>query len=113
MGRVGGIGCLVPRSGPNLALFESCGAMDGESCEGHHGAEHVSFIVYRNGCYARLKSSPVREGGPVKPQELEAAVKEDKWGNSMCNYPACVGGNRENSCISHTKTLVFSQCTLL
>ena len=33
VGRVGGIGCLVPRSGPNLALFESCGAMDGESCE--------------------------------------------------------------------------------
>ena len=34
MGRVGGIGCLVPHSGPNLALFESCGAMDGESCVG-------------------------------------------------------------------------------
>ena len=32
VGRVGGIGCLVPRSGPNLALFESCGAMDGASC---------------------------------------------------------------------------------
>ena len=31
--QVGGIGCLVPRSGPNLALFELCGAMDGESCE--------------------------------------------------------------------------------
>ena len=30
--KVGGIGCLVPCSGPNLALFESCGAMDGESC---------------------------------------------------------------------------------
>ena len=32
MGPVGGIGCLVPRSGPNMALFEPCGAMDGESC---------------------------------------------------------------------------------
>ena len=37
MRRVGGIGCLVPRSGPNLALFESCGAMDGESCAGTPG----------------------------------------------------------------------------
>ena len=34
VGPGGGIGCLVPRSGPNLALFESCGAMDGESCGG-------------------------------------------------------------------------------
>ena len=37
VGRIGGIGCLVPHSGPNLALFESCGAMDGESCVGFFG----------------------------------------------------------------------------
>ena len=43
LGRVGGIGCLVPRSGPNLALFESCGAMDGESCATKKRGKRFNF----------------------------------------------------------------------
>ena len=49
MGPVGGIGCLVPRSGPNLALFESCGAMHGESCAIH---THIKpYLPYYKGTY--------------------------------------------------------------
>ena len=54
MGPVGGIGCLVPRSGPNLALFESCGAMDGESCV--RLTQALEDLVYRTFCFQALAS---------------------------------------------------------
>ena len=67
MGRVGGIGCLVPCSGPNLALFGSCGAMDGESCEIGNNEKLLNQCDQQSLCFAKPLKSPVATTGNKPP----------------------------------------------